>query len=107
MGTAKQDTAAPDASPSRWTPKRVRCDNCPKFVLQYRPWQRFCSAKCRREFQRNGAGFGQLKERIPKMVAKEVARQILETFTVEGIAAVQAAAEKRRARAAAEALTKK
>jgi hypothetical protein len=63
--------------------------------------------KCRREFQRNGAGFGQLKDRIPKWIEKEVARQILETFTPEGIAAVQAAAEKRRARAAAEALLSK
>lgn len=108
MGSTPNSLNPPDASkPEPVELKRRRCDNCPKFFMQTRADHRFHSAKCRREFHRNGAGFGQLKERIPKFITKEVARQIVELLTPEGIAAVQAAGRRRRERIAAAALTAK
>lgn len=96
--------------------------------MQYRPWQRFCSQKCRREFHRNGAGFGPLKDKFPKWIADEVKKQLAaalaqlpvavtaaevndkflefdfvtrQELTPEGVAIVRAAGKKKRERAAA------
>src|SRR5262249_10993687 len=58
------------------TPQRRRCKNCPKLFTPNRPWGRFCSPKCRMEFNRNGAAFGKLRELLPKWIAKLVAREL-------------------------------
>jgi hypothetical protein len=105
--------------------RRRRCDNCPKFFQQTKVDHRFCTVKCRREFHRNGAGFGKLKDALPKWIAKEVAKQLAavlaqlpppgpthadvnnllleydfvsrQEITPEGLAIVRAAGKKKRA----------
>jgi hypothetical protein len=124
--TTKEAQGPRDADPERGTPRRVRCDNCPKFVMQYRPWQRFCSEKCRRQFHQNEGAFGTLKDKFPKWIAAEVAKQLAaalaqlpppgptaadvnnllleydfvsrQELTPEGVAIVRAAGKKKRAR---------
>jgi len=103
--------------------KRLRCLNCPKVFTQSKPWQKFHSDKCRREFHRNEGAFGTLKEKFPKWIAKEVAKQLTaalaklpvgvtaaevndkllefdfvsrQELTPEGVALVRAAGRKRR-----------
>ena len=103
--------------------KRLRCLNCPKVFTQSKPWQKFHSDKCRREFHRNEGAFGTLKEKFPKWIAKEVAKQLAaalaklpvgvtaaevndkllefdfvsrQELTPEGVALVRAAGRKRR-----------
>lgn len=123
MDTQEQQTA-PDAAEVRPAElKRVRCLNCPKFFTQSKPWQKFHSDKCRREFHRNEGAFGTLKEKFPKWIAKEVAKQLAaalaklpvgvtaaevnnkllefdfvsrQELTPEGVALVRAAGRKRR-----------
>jgi hypothetical protein len=54
------------------------CKNCPHW---FKPREKggseqlFCTNECRKEFHRNGAAFGKLREQLPKMIAKEVERQ--------------------------------
>lgn len=56
--------------------RRRRCDNCPKIFMQKRADQRFHSPACRKEFNRNGAAFGKLRELLPKWIEKEVRKQL-------------------------------
>lgn len=97
--------------------------------MQRKKGQRFCKVKCRREFHRNGAGFGKLRDALPKWIAKEVAKQLAaalaqlpppgpthadvnnllleydfvtrQELTPEGVGIVRAAGKKKRERPAA------
>lgn len=75
---ASQIDPASDLPPDEEKPplRRRRCDNCPKFFMQKRSDQRFCKPACRKEFNRNGAAFGKLRELLPKWITKEVSRQL-------------------------------
>lgn len=48
--------------------QRRRCHNCAKTYTVHKPWQRFCSAKCRREWGRNDSAYGRLKEKLEKFI---------------------------------------
>ncbi len=61
---------------------RKRCKNCPKFFRMTKPNREFCSDKCRREWGHNKAGFGRLREFMPKMIAREVREQLAELRAV-------------------------
>jgi hypothetical protein len=111
-------------TPQRPVLVRKRCDNCPKFFQQNKPWQRFCSSACRREWDRNDCAYGRLKEKLAKDIAKEITRQMrdlaasfpnpktfietLKTLFVtrdsilgdEGTAVIRATVERKRAKAA-------
>lgn len=60
-------------------PKRQRCKNCPRFFTHTRRAgspQLFCSDNCRKEFHRNGAAFGALREKLPGYIDKAVQKQL-------------------------------
>lgn len=68
---------------------RQRCKNCPKFfpIPEKKKGgspREFCSPACRKEFHNNRSGFGNLKERLPKLIQAEVKRQ-LDLMTSEPI----------------------
>lgn len=75
---AFKSVSATEAPPGGEKPllRRRRCDNCPKFFMQKRLDQRFHSPACRKEFNRNGAAFGKLRELLPKWIEKEVRKQL-------------------------------
>ena len=60
-------------------PKRKRCKNCPRFFTRSRRAgspQLFCSENCRKEFHRNGAAFGALRDKLPGYIDKAVAKHL-------------------------------
>jgi protein-arginine kinase activator protein McsA len=63
--------------------KKLRCQNCPKVFPQKMKHQRFCSSRCRNQFNNNRSGFGVLKERLPKFIADEVKKAMLNLIVDE------------------------
>ena len=60
-------------------PRRQRCKNCPRFFHPREKGgspQEFCSDNCRKEFHRNGAAFGALREKLPGYIDKSVAKHL-------------------------------
>jgi hypothetical protein len=52
--------------------KRRRCDcGCYRLYTPHRPWQRFYSAECRKNYNRYGTSFGSLKREGIKRLLKE------------------------------------
>jgi hypothetical protein len=45
---------------------RIRCGFCNKKISKNRPWQKFCSTKCRMDFQKSGTLPGVAIERLVK-----------------------------------------
>jgi hypothetical protein len=73
------------AATTRIFPKR-RCDNCCTFYPLTKPWRKFCKPLCKKEFHQHGSAFGPLKERIAKLIRKEVAAQLTAALDVEALA---------------------
>lgn len=67
---------APGASSLPAKFPRRRCDNCGEFYPQTRKHKRFCKEQCKKEFHQHGAAFGPLKQRLEKLIRKEVAGQV-------------------------------
>lgn len=65
----------PPAPEARKFPRR-RCDNCGKLYPQTKPHKRFCKGQCKKEFHQHGSAFGPLKQRIEKMITKEVGSRV-------------------------------
>lgn len=40
--------------------------------------QRFCTPACRKEYNRNGSAFGPLRDKIRRLIASEVKKQVQE-----------------------------
>lgn len=60
-------------------PKRRRCKNCPQFFAPRQKGgspQEFCSDACRKEFHRNGAAFGALRDKLPGYIDKAVQKHL-------------------------------
>lgn len=54
-------------------PVRKRCENCGKLVMIMRPYQRFCSAKCRREFHdAHNSAYGHVKHLFARELDKHL-----------------------------------
>jgi hypothetical protein len=58
--------------------KTVRCKNCPVIFKQIKVNQMFHSKQCKDDFHHNGAGFGKLRDRLPRFVASEVKRAMID-----------------------------
>jgi hypothetical protein len=73
-----QPLAAGLVPPDPQAPKfpRRRCDNCGKLYPQTKPHKRFCKPECKNEFHQHGAAFGPLKQRLEKLINKEVAARV-------------------------------
>jgi hypothetical protein len=80
--------AAGTVPPDPRAPKfpRRRCDNCGKLYPLTKPNRRFCGAECKKEFHQHGAAFGPLKERIAKLIRKEVGAQLTAALDAEAFA---------------------
>lgn len=65
--------------PKERAQRRRKCRNCPAFFyprLKGGTPQHFCSANCRKEFHRNGAAFGKLRDKLPGYIEREVRKQV-------------------------------
>ena len=68
------------------TPKRpkrrdgqIQCKNCPAWFTPRAKGgspQEFCSDTCRKQFHRNGAAFGKLRDKLPGFINSEVRKQV-------------------------------
>lgn len=59
--------------------RRKRCRNCPDIFKPSQPTQVFCSANCRKEFDRYGGAYARLKS----VVIEEVKRQVRKSHPAE------------------------
>jgi hypothetical protein len=95
-GRPSTPAATPPLSPDPWRKAAGKkpCKNCPRW---FKPREKggseqlFCTDDCRKEFHRNGAAFGKLREQLPKMIGKEVERHapaIVEQLRAEMRAAI-------------------
>jgi len=88
MATSPRKPKAPTAESESTPQKRKRCDNCGNFFKladksKGGSPQRFCKTKCRRDFNNNRAGFGKLRETLPRFIEAEVKRQL--TIMAQGL----------------------
>ncbi len=70
-------------------PRRRRCHNCPLFFFPKKPWQKFCSYQCQRQFHHYGNSYGKLKETVAKLIQQQVKE--LAPKTIEVMVAMQGA----------------
>jgi protein-arginine kinase activator protein McsA len=80
-GTPK--TAAKRHSPRKRVRKKpelktLRCKNCPVIFKQVKSNQLFHSKECKDDFHHNNAGFGKLRDRLPRFVASAVKRAVID-----------------------------
>lgn len=61
--------------PVKKTPKlpRRRCANDNKLFNPKKPWAKFCSDACRKEYNRHGSAFGPMKTGLHKAIDKKYA----------------------------------
>lgn len=81
MPTHRWGNQKPRPKPEIHLPRK-RCKNCPKFFRMTKPNREFCSDHCRAMFHHNKAGYGKLREFMPKMIAREVREQLAELRAV-------------------------
>ena len=59
-------------------PERRRCFNCGKMITKNKPWQKFCTAKCRMQFNQYGGAFYPLKPKIMRAIEWNIRHRFLE-----------------------------
>ena len=69
---------SPTAQPKRF--EKRRCAYCNKLIDLTKPNRRFCNDRERNAFHQQGMALGPLKEKLPKWIAKEVAKQLAELW---------------------------